>query len=535
MNGKYPGAKYLLDLISFFGKYETAKDEEAPGETILGGWIYEYSEISKVADETLGGTKDDFNDVMVENVDDIIKILDDGQKVVKDLKSNFQGIQDGAAQSIIDYSDTIDNYGKLGCKLLFSVIGLINIALAIFVLFICLFSGKMCTNCCCCRCLFKFLTHLLWNILALLMIITFIVGFSLSFTGQVGSDAMSLISYIVSEDNIGDGKENLIVDQLEEARDYLYTCINGDGDIMKKLNMSEESMGSFDELKKAETELDKYIEQFDTIKENKQAYKYAEELLTDRTEDLETENDFGLICQNYDDFQSESDLSKYPSPYLKFKETLSNINDDVFIKAKNEKYDNTCTKEGSCSVDSTCYHPLTCLPHDRAWFGTGEGLQQGLKDNIQIVKDIKEAIKFAGDETKEGSYKSVITDLGAKYDDYLDSYKGVLEEVKGVIKELTDIIIKYTGEEGGLFSFVNCNFVGKNVKIILKYLRDALGKNVYTVGVCLFIVGCSLALSISATILLIIVINISIDENKRDQNKNPEFQFGSSGRVIQYQ
>ena len=68
---------------------------------------------------------------------------------------------------------------------------------------------------------------------------------------------------------------------------------------------------------------------------------------------------------------------------------------------------------------------------------------------------------------------------------------------------------------------------------MLKYLKEALGGDVYTIGICLILVGCSLALSISFTILLIIVINADIDNNKK-KNNVPEYALNSGGRVIQY-
>ena len=77
---------------------------------------------------------------------------------------------------------------------------------------------------------------------------------------------------------------------------------------------------------------------------------------------------------------------------------------------------------------------------------------------------------------------------------------------------------------------------------MLKYLKSALGKDVKTIGICLDIVGCSLALSISSTILLIVIINISIDKNKEELKKEeeekrkniPEYPQDRSGRVIKY-
>ena len=74
------------------------------------------------------------------------------------------------------------------------------------------------------------------------------------------------------------------------------------------------------------------------------------------------------------------------------------------------------------------------------------------------------------------------------------------------------------------------------MKIILKYLKEALGNDFYTVGVCLILVGCSLILAISSTILLIIIINIDIAKKKEEIKNNgiPEYPINSDGRVIRY-
>ena len=76
----------------------------------------------------------------------------------------------------------------------------------------------------------------------------------------------------------------------------------------------------------------------------------------------------------------------------------------------------------------------------------------------------------------------------------------------------------YIGEnDDEFFSFINGKFIKINLKILLKYLKF--------IGICLYIVGCSLALSISSIILLIVIINISIDKNKKelDSENVPEY------------
>ena len=52
---------------------------------------------------------------------------------------------------------------------------------------------------------------LLWNILAFLMIIAFLVDSILALLGWVWSDATSVISYLISEDNIGPDKDSILL------------------------------------------------------------------------------------------------------------------------------------------------------------------------------------------------------------------------------------------------------------------------------------------------------------------------------------
>ena len=552
LSDKYTNAQYLLDIIQYFGHYDPSTKEGTPKLSVIDIWVTEYNEVSKAADTKLGEAKGNFNDILGEKFSQISDALNEGKNVVGDFKSGFQDIKDDLAQSIIDYSEIIDTYGKKGFKYIFYAIGIINIVLAIFITFLCCCSGKTCTNCCCCRCFCKFFIHLFWNTLALLMITTFLVGFLFTFIGQIGSNFVTILSYAVSEDNIGEGKENFLIDQLEEAKNYIDTCVNGNGDIMNKLGIDTNSLKSFDGIKEAEDKINDITSKFDDIKKNMLAYKEGLRRLTDRWDDLETSDDFGFILQNGEELFS---AGQNPPPYLKFKEILTEVNKYIKFKGINEEWTNTCQKENLCSNDYTCYHPKTCLPLQRGWIDTTPDLSEEFRLNITILNHIKESLGFAAsdldndssgdnpDDTPDdtpttyttGSYSGKIKELKVSYEGYLKSYIDVLTEVKEAINEITEILKKYTGDKGGLFSFVNCNFIGKNLKIILKYLENALGTKLYTVGICLFIVGCSLALSISSTILLIVIINIDIDNNNRQSNQIPEYSLNSARRVFKYQ
>ena len=206
--------KYVLDIIKNFGKYDSENEVGDPENSLIWSWVEEYKIVARTADEKLRSSQTDFNNIFNSEFDKFTSSIDKGKDTIGDLKTTFNDFKTEISGMIVDNSETIDNYGKLGFKIVFGVLALINIAIAVFMLLLCFCSGKCCTKCCCCRCICKLFTHLLWNILAILMIIVFLVGSLFSIIGKIGEDGKNAISYIVSEDNIGDGGDNILVDKV---------------------------------------------------------------------------------------------------------------------------------------------------------------------------------------------------------------------------------------------------------------------------------------------------------------------------------
>ena len=166
------------------------------------------------------------------------------------------------------------------------------------------------------------------------------------------------------------------------------------------------------------------------------------------------------------------------------------------------------------------FHPSTCKPRDRDWIqdlNPSEGDTQKKKDiknYADLISDVVDMIENLKDETP-GKFKKTMESLLESYQGYLDSYIDVLKKFNDTINSITSILDEYIGGESGqTFAFLNGLFIGKNLKIILKYLKYSLGEDLYTVGLCLIIVGFSLIFSISSTILTIVIINVDIDLNK---------------------
>ena len=520
--------RYVLDLVNMFGRFDENKEKFIPGNSTLDAWEFEYKTVAGIADEYIGTAKDGFDEILDGNTEELVNSLNSGKDTLEQLRSSFDDIYSQVGKPIYEYSEKIDDYGKLGSKLVFGVLALMNIALAVFILLICFCSGKMCTNCCCCRCIFKFFTHLLWNILALLMIITFLVGFLFALVGTVGNDLMNVISFAVSEDNLGKNGEGILVDKLGKAKDYLHTCINGDGNIEKDLGISIEKLKSFDEINVAEERIRYAKEQFLEKQNTRITYNLFKSLYEERVA-LSTQ-DITLIPENKD-FNNEDN-----SDFLAFSIVLTQMNyaiSQLTNDHKNEQWDVDNPGYKTCSEGDTTLYPesvvfssLKCKPTDREWIKTSDN--ENIKISAQIISDTVDKINQINNE-----YMEKLDDLNNEYTTYLSNYYDALSTFENTIKKITEKLRKYIGNGENLFGFINGKFIGTNIKIILKYLKSALGSDIKTIGICLLIVGCSLALSISSTILLIIVINVDIDNNKN--NQVPEYKLNSGGRVIQYQ
>ena len=547
-NDREINGRYVLDLIRMFGKKKEGGGFE-PEYSILDIWEQEYKIVSQNADDYISQSRDSFESMIDENSGDILNSLDEGTKTLDEIKGSFDDIKIEISNMIIDNSEIIDEYGKIGFKLVFSVLGLMNIALGIFVLFICFCSGKMCTNCCCCRCIFKFFTHLLWNVLAILMFITFMVGFIFSIIGQIGNDSMNIISFMVSEDNLGKngvGGENILVNQLGDYKKYLDRCVNGDGKIDEELNINMDQLDSFDQVKDVEEKIEQTKGEFEEKKTFVAYNKYKEELekrLNLNAENLMLVRDDATMTT---EFEPDNIRPEEKNNYLIFNTELDIMNKLIESGSSNndEKWDvNERDSVNTCGVGNNpddvserkVFYPFKCKPLDRDWILSSENTY--LKNEADVLTQTLKFIENANDNTLDNCYLKIIDDLKAKYEKYLDQYIITLDEFGNIINGITGRLKEYINKDDGIFSFARCNFIGTNLKVILKYLKSVLGKDIKTVGICLSIIGCSLALSISSTILLIVIINIDIDKNKKlkeQESRIPEFPTNSEGRIIRY-
>ena len=506
-NSDYPTEDdYILDVVKNFGKQISENDGDGntiysyqPISSTLYKWNAEYSIVSGNADRYMSSARGSFYDILQGgNIGEITGSLSDGKKNLDKLTKPFTDAEKEFGKLLGDYSGHIDKYGKMSVTIVFSVLMVINLGLAALMLLIYLFSSKTCAGCCCVRCLFKFCTHILWNVLSLMIILSFIIGSILGLFGRVGGDMMSLVTYIMSKDNF-ESNQPLLLNKLGDAKRYIKRCIHEDGKIAEELGL-DNSMQSFNNINTAELQINNSISEFDELKRHCQTY---DEILEQMHREANIDGSTQLIPSH-----GEASNRKI----IKYNEILEKINSATRY---NVKWNVQSSNDGSCNIASitqeTYFKPnINCKPYDSA---QKSGQSGDYINYATILEEIDQMVEKANKDSDTNSLINAIRQLKGDYNSFLTVYTQQLRQFLGVIHRITNIVRTYSGDND-LFSFLNGKFIGTNLKIILKYLKYSLGVDLYTVGVMLIVVGFSLALSVSSTIILIVIINIELKKNQ---------------------
>jgi TolA-binding protein len=481
---------YKLDITTkeVYGLFNAEERKASSDASFMGIWFKQYSLTAENSEKYIGEATDQFTTVLEGN--DVTDSIAEVQSSINEIGDSINEIKDGIASSIVDSSNYIDEYGKLGFKVFFAVLIVIDAFIAILMFLLCFFSGKLCNNCCLCRCFFKFFLHLLWNIFALFMIITFFIGFTFSFLGILGEDLISVVKYFISKSNLD--KENPTL--FGEAGKKLNVCFNEDGNILDELDINLDDIQTFDQLKTINAQIQETNDKFKELKNQDGVYGEMMDQLKERADYTSTE--FEVISK---------DASASPASY-KLSSLMSQLNTGL----TGEIWSFNCEQAAS---GSNCRNPKDT--EVSAVYTTGDKNKIGKK--IDAITSLVKVENNEDEANHPNNFKSLTSSLKRKYDTFLDAQLGALNIFNETIKDLTGLFDDYIGENSGVFDFVNCKFIGKNINVILSNLKDCLGGDLYTVGVCLLIAGCAMALSIIFTILLITIINSAVEENKQKE------------------
>ena len=394
-------------------------------------------------------------------------------------------------ETVLEYSEMFDKYGKFIFRLVFGILLCIAVLLECILVVLIFFSSSKHNNS---QIVFisKIFIHIIWNIFALFMIIMLFFGTLITFFGKLGSTLFKVISFLISEKNLQSEKPILF-----QAGSMLDVCFNGDGNFAEEL-LIDYPLRNIELLKTLTNEIDSSIKMITETQDIDLVYN---EFLSEYNEKVET-NNFEFIKKTTDG--NEEKISLLGS--------LKNLNEKLNACSINERWSFSCDKDfpnlgitecqSTTSDSNKCINPMSCNNNELKNKYNSLCLDA---DNFgKIVDKFTSSIKFINKTDNEKSILKQAKNINSAYKTYLTQTKEALDGYTLKFTPLTAIYDNYKGNFS-IIEVFNCSSSKNNAKVMLKYLRDSLGRNFIALGITLFFNGVLMAFSIFFIILFFTV------------------------------
>ena len=494
---------YKLDLANKFGVYET-------DHFTYGSYTDKWSQEAMLTDKV----QTSYNALGVIMATNVATSMGKAIEFIQIMNDGIEGLKDLIGEMVLEYSELLDEYGKLVFKLVFGILLLIAILLECLLVIFIFFSSSKHTNCLI-RCISKIFIHIIWNIFALMMIIMFFFGSIMTLVGMLGEDLFKMISFLISKRNLQSDSPMI----LDRGTSFINVCINGDGIIADELGI-ESDLGNIDLLKTLTNDIDSIIQK---IAANPGIDLVYNELLLEYNI-KKAGNNFELIKKTSDGNEEKISLLN----------SLTSLNEKLKTCSINERWSFLCEKEfpnlakdectSTTSDSNKCIDPMSCNNElNNRYSGSCSDA-----DNFgEIVGKIIAAIKYIDDTNNGNSILKQASNVNTAYRTYLTDTKTALDGYTLKFTPLTAIYNNFVGN-GSIMGFINCAFLGKNVKVMLKYLDDSVGNQFKILGITVLFNGVVMAFSICFIIILVVIVNSTVELRKMEKERvSPIIQNGS--------
>ena len=347
----------------------------------------------------------------------------------------------------------------------------------------------------------------------------------MTFVGMVGEDLFQMLSFLISKRNLQ--SESPMV--LDSGTNFINICINGDGIIADELGI-ESDLGNIDLLKTYTYEIDSIIKKITENKGN------PENPGTDLVyNELLLEYNKKRAAYNFELIKKDSDGNEEKKSLLN---SLKSLNEKLKTCSINERWSFLCDKDfpslakdecqSTTSDSNKCIDPMSCNNELNNRYSSS----CSDADNFgKIVDKIIGAIKYIDDSNNGNSILKQARDVNTAYGTYLTDAKDALDGYTLKFTPLTAIYDNFVGN-GSIMGFINCAFLGKNVKVMLKYLDDSVGNQFKSLGIIVLFNGVAMAFSICFIILLVIIVNSTVKLRKLEKEMvSPFNQNGAQPQV----
>ena len=437
---------------------------------------------------------------IVEQSSDITGVINDIDSLFNDFGSALDSFSGSIAEPWMDYQKTITNYGNFGCNIFFGVlVGLSGLIIGLTIVFVLLKIKFL-----------KIFIIIFWNILVLIMILTFIIGGVFGLLGIIGKDGTSVIYYLISEENLNSTPPKIIPDSIGS---YIDVCMHGDGDLSSKFP----KVGGLDEMEK----LNQLKQQLDATKAELQQF----------TGSTTISNNNNYLLQTKDSFSDASNTirDKYINP-LNLALKNCNINEKVEDSQKNCGGYTYTPFSASLPVNTNkkclLFSEWTTAQLKARY--TGCSNIDPLIDDIGKIKNVNDQIIneiIAINKALDGEFISVI-----------DFVIKILDEIDEKLITPTNQVLGEIGndpEKSFISTLINCRFLGDHIKMIYTNIHYGLGNNFYNFAIIIETISCATALGVCCLIIVLNRFNKTFPEDKKKEAAKIDAGNGMNPELIQ--
>ncbi len=376
--------------------------------------------------------------------------LNDISSKINSFTSSFDQISTSVIDQWIDAQSRANDNGVAAFLGLFGVLIILAVISTLCLIFFAI--------CCHIKCL-RIVLHIIWNLMTLVMILTFLLGGVFGLIGLVGVDGVPVMKWIFGSENLSSSSPRIITSST--ASNYINICINGNGDLSNEFVPSTSYANSLDDLYKISYNITQIKNQINANK-NSEAIQYLNTQYTNTINDISYSTDATL---------GNNDISSILKEFNKWTDSNSNSNlndcstkpQDSWVQSQ-DLCPNGYVADGSLGSKS-------CLAYSK--FSTGASAAgrysslSGCKYTTSDFNSLYDAVSSYTSAlnnyiTENTALLNELKDnnklLNADFVSMAEKLSNSLNKINGVIDPLYSLFQNIVGSNG-LFSLVNCRII----------------------------------------------------------------------------
>ncbi len=506
---------------------ETPKTKNSPTtgksyDNVIPDYAFNYgnyldsiqTEFTGVTDAIFTSLKNAKNDINSAFKDASFKSsLDDASGSITKLQGSFDDLSEKIAKPLLDNEELISKQIKQYAQIVFGIImGLCAGMTGIYVI--------QYINCCSpLQSLLKIVTFVVWNLLFLFSIVSFIVSGFIGLIGIVGKDGTALASYLISEENL-ESKEPRILGSSDSNK-YLKVCIHGDGNLKEQLQIGD-SMDQLDDLYNLQNDINTHKTTLST---------HSSSLVIQQFNEKNYQKNF-LDCNYFND--GDRSVRYNFNEWLDELNLYTQISTNSYQNHYDERWDKVTSYQGytylsySTNIETAVPNSKKLLSIYEDWdketqvknrYPSGTSLSAPYSSVAIGASTLYDALKTLLKGNVNTKYYQKInnqnTILNNQFEETTTAMKTALDSASKIITRLTTLLSEYIGEEGTIYSLINCAFIGKDFNFLMKQLHDSLGNNVYNFASVMITMTCFLTLALYASVLFSVATKKSQESSEK--------------------